>query len=89
SWWMTKRKKLQPWVGLPNILGEAFWVPELLQEAATPKALAAATMEWLANNPGTAERRQKLTQRFEQMHHELKRDTRSLAADAIEKILAA
>ncbi|MEN9383688.1 MAG: hypothetical protein RL323_831, partial [Pseudomonadota bacterium] len=40
SWWMTKRKKLQPWVGLPNILGEAFWVPELLQEAATPKALA-------------------------------------------------
>ncbi|MFM2261748.1 MAG: hypothetical protein RI959_424 [Pseudomonadota bacterium] len=89
SWWMTKRKKLQPWVGLPNILGEAFWVPELLQEAATPKALAAATLEWLANNPGTAERRHKLTQRFEQMHHELTRDTRSLAADAIEKILAA
>lgn len=89
SWWMTKRKKLQPWVGLPNILGEAFWVPELLQEAATPKALSAATLEWLANNPGTAERRHKLTQRFEQMHHELTRDTRSLAADAIEKILAA
>jgi lipid-A-disaccharide synthase len=34
------RKQLQPWVGLPNILAGEFVVPELLQDAATPQALA-------------------------------------------------
>ncbi len=40
SWRMMKRKQLQPWVGLPNILSGEFVVPELLQDAATPQALA-------------------------------------------------
>ena len=41
SWQIMRRKQLQPWVGLPNILCSDFVVPELLQEAATPQALAA------------------------------------------------
>jgi lipid A disaccharide synthetase len=32
-----RRKRLQPWVGLPNILCANFVVPELLQDAATPQ----------------------------------------------------
>ncbi len=47
SWQIMRRKKLQPWVGLPNILCEDFVVPELLQDAATPEALAAALLLWV------------------------------------------
>jgi lipid-A-disaccharide synthase len=47
SWRLMQRKQLQPWVGLPNILCREFVVPELLQEAATPEALAQATLAWL------------------------------------------
>jgi lipid-A-disaccharide synthase len=83
SWWMMKRKQLQPWVGLPNILSQAFVVPELLQDAASPQALAGAVLEWL----DSPERIAALQQRFTAMHHTLKRDTAQLATDAIEKVL--
>ena len=84
SWHIMRRKKLQPWVGLPNILCEDFVVPEFLQDAATPQALAGAVLAWLDDAP----KAQKLAARFEQLHHELRRDTPRLAADAIEKLLA-
>ncbi|MEO5736912.1 MAG: lipid-A-disaccharide synthase, partial [Variovorax sp.] len=48
SWRLMHRQQLQPWVGLPNILCGDFVVPELLQDAATPEALAEATLAWLA-----------------------------------------
>ncbi len=44
SYEIMKRKKLQPWVGLPNILSGKFVVPELIQGDCTPEALAAATL---------------------------------------------
>jgi lipid-A-disaccharide synthase len=53
SWRLMQRKQLQPWVGLPNILCRDFVVPELLQEAASPEALAQATLAWL-DAPGNA-----------------------------------
>lgn len=84
SWRMMQRKQLQPWVGLPNILNGDFVVPELLQDAATPQALAQSVLEWL-DSPA---RIGVLKQRFEAMHHTLKRDTAQLATDAIEKVLA-
>ena len=37
TWWLSKRKQYQPYVGLPNILAGKFVVPELLQDDATPK----------------------------------------------------
>lgn len=83
SWRMMKRKQLQPWVGLPNILSGEFVVPELLQDAATPQALAQSVIEWL----DSPERIAALQHRFEALHHTLKRDTARLATDAIEKVL--
>jgi lipid-A-disaccharide synthase len=83
SWLMMRRKQLQPWIGLPNILCSEFVVPELLQDAATPKALAQATLEWLDAPEKTAA----LRSRFTELHHTLRRDTARLAADAIEKVL--
>jgi lipid-A-disaccharide synthase len=84
SWQIMRRKKLQPWVGLPNILCQDFVVPEFLQDAATPQALAHAVMAWLDDAP----KAHQLAARFTQLHHELMRDTPRLAADAIEKFLA-
>jgi lipid-A-disaccharide synthase len=83
SWWMTQRKMLQPWVGLPNILAGEFVVPELLQNQATPQALADHALAWL-DDP---QRCYQLKQRFTQLHQDLLRDTETLATDAIEKIL--
>src|SRR5690606_8430398 len=61
SWRLMKRKQLQPWVGLPNILCRDTVVPELLQDAATPQALARSVMGWL----DAPERMQAVQQRFE------------------------
>ena len=85
SWKLMQRKQLQPWVGLPNILCGDFVVPELLQEAATPQALADATVQWLA--PGGSARMGALEARFTALHHTLQRDTAQLATDAIQKII--
>ena len=84
SWQIMRRKKLQPWVGLPNILCRDFVVPELLQDAATPSALAGAVLAWL-DDPAATEA---LRTRFVQLHHDLRRDTARLATDAIETLLA-
>jgi lipid-A-disaccharide synthase len=85
SWQIMRRQQMQPWVGLPNILCQDFVVPELLQGAATPKALAQAVLDWF----DAPERITALQQRFETLHHTLRRNTAQLATDAIEKILAA
>jgi lipid-A-disaccharide synthase len=84
SWQLMRRKQLQPWVGLPNILCREFVVPELLQEAATPSNLAAAVLQWF----DAPERMAALQQKFTALHAELQRDTSRLATDAIEQILA-
>lgn len=68
-----------PWVGLPNILLQDSVVPELLQEAATPQALAEQTWASLTD-PARAFR---IEQKFTQLHADLWRDTPGLAADAI------
>lgn len=85
SWQLMKRKKLQPWVGLPNILAQEFCVPELLQDQATPENMAKEVMAWL-RSPDKA---QALVSRFETMHQSLKRDTPTLAAHAIQTLVKA
>ncbi len=86
--WLTyllmKRKHLQPWIGLPNILCRDFVVPELVQHEALPETLAAATLQWL-NAPA---RVTALENTFTALHAELLRDTPRLAADAIAQVLA-
>ena len=83
SWQIMRRQRLQPWVGLPNILCREFVVPELLQDEATPQAMAREVGRWL-DEPARA---QALEQRFVQLHRDLSRDTSRLATDAIAQIL--
>ncbi len=88
SWQLMRRKRLQPWVGLPNILCQEFVVPELLQDAATPQALAREVLGWLDAPRSAPERIAALQQKFTALHHSLQRDTATLATDAISQILA-
>ena len=87
SWQIMRRKQLQPWVGLPNILCQEFVVPELLQEAATPAALADALLQWVSAKSQAPEKIIAVQQRFSRLHAELQRDTSLLATDAIQKTL--
>ena len=85
TWAIMKRLRYQPWVGLPNILAREFLVPERIQEFCQPEVLASDVLRWLDDAPG----RGRLRARFDQMHHELKRDTARCATDAIAQILQA
>lgn len=89
SWQLMRRKRLQPWVGLPNILCRDFVVPELLQDAATPQALADAVLDWLDAPARAPQRLIDLQTTFTQLHHALQRDTATIATDAIQKVLQA
>ena len=86
SWQIMRRKRLQPWVGLPNILCQEFVVPEFLQDAATPAALAQAVLAGLRTEP---DRAAALQQRFFDLHLQLRCDTPTIASYAIEKVLQA
>jgi lipid-A-disaccharide synthase len=87
SWQIMRRKRLQAWVGLPNILCAEFVVPELLQQAATPQALATETLAWLDAPTQDPVRLQALQTKFAVLHAELQRDTATIATDAIQKVL--
>ncbi len=87
SWQLMRRKRLQPWVGLPNILCRDFVVPELLQDAATPEALAHGVLNWLDSMQHNPAKIAALQETFTALHHTLQRDTATLATDAIEKVL--
>ncbi len=89
SYQIMRRKKLQTWIGLPNILCREFVVPELLQDAATPQALAAALLQWVDAKTAAPDKIAAVEQRFTTLHVELQRDTSQLASNAIQKILEA
>jgi lipid-A-disaccharide synthase len=83
SWQIMKRLRYQPWVGLPNILLREFAVPERIQQDCEPESLARATLAWLDDAVGC----ERLSRRFADLHHLLRRDTARCATDAIAKLL--
>lgn len=85
SYHIMKRKQLQPWIGLPNILCGDFVVPELIQQHVNPGELAAALLEWLEAPARIAA----VQKQFSALHATLQRDTATLATDAIEKVIYA
>ncbi len=83
SYEIMRHMNYMPWVGLPNILAREFVVPELLQQAATPLALADA-LWWQMND---AVYLASLRQRFTDMHHTLLRDTANESARAVCRLI--
>ncbi|MDP3088999.1 MAG: lipid-A-disaccharide synthase [Methylotenera sp.] len=79
SWQILKHMRLQPYVGLPNILAEKFVVPELLQDESTPEKLAEATMNLMKDTAYVAE----IKTAFTQIHLSLKQNTAEKAANAV------
>lgn len=79
SWWMIKRKRYQPYFGLPNILSERFVVPELIQEDATPENLAQALLNLVNDKAAIAQ----LEDVFSALHRSLRQNNAQQAAAAI------
>lgn len=88
SYRLMRRKQLQPWVSLPNILCRDFVVPELLQDQGSAEALAQTALQWLDGSAAAHAKQQSVVARFTSLHSELLRDTPSLAANAIQKVIA-
>lgn len=84
SWQILKHMGYQPWVGLPNILEKEFVVPEFLQSAATPEAMADAIWQQLNDD----NMQKNLKDRFTAMHHSLLRDTANISAQAVLDVIA-
>jgi lipid-A-disaccharide synthase len=83
SWEIMRHMGYQPWIGLPNILARDFVVPELLQNAATPQALADALWKQLCDERHC----EALRQRFTDMHRVLLRDTARESAQAVLQLM--
>ena len=85
--WLTarimKRQALLPWIGLPNILAHRDLVPEIIQDRATPEALAAGLERLLAD----ADARQAQIDEFRIQRQRLRRDTPRLIAQALAPFL--
>jgi lipid-A-disaccharide synthase len=83
SYLIMRRMAYQPWIGLPNILCRDFVVPEFVQQQCEPAALAAAVLAWLDDDVAV----RRLTDRFTELHHLLRRDTARRATDAIAQVI--
>lgn len=83
SWQIMRHMGYQPWIGLPNILAREFVVPEYLQHAATPQALADAVWRQLDDPAG----REALARRFTDMHHSLLRNSAEASAEAVLRVI--
>ncbi|GAB3411605.1 lipid-A-disaccharide synthase [Massilia agilis] len=83
SWQIMRHMGYMPWIGLPNILSREFVVPEFLQHAAKPEALADAVWRQLEDTAG----RERLAQRFTDMHHSLLRNSAAESAEAVLRVI--
>jgi lipid-A-disaccharide synthase len=81
--YLMRKKALQPWIGLPNVLARDFVVPERVQEAATPENLANDALAWLADTP----RREAAIETFRAMHLSLRQNASARIAEALEPYL--
>lgn len=83
SWMMADRKRLLPWVGLPNILCNEALVPEFLQDDVDPERLAQSVLSWFDQPEAVIH----LQKRFTQLHLELRQDMPTKSIHAIEKVV--
>ena len=82
TYWILKRMVKSPYVSLPNLLAQRLLVPELLQDAATPDALAQTLLPLLDNDS-------EQTAGFDEIHRTLRRDASNQAAEAVLSLIGA
>ncbi|TWC43183.1 lipid-A-disaccharide synthase [Pseudomonas sp. SJZ079] len=76
---ILKRLVTSPYISLPNLLAERLLVPELIQDAATPEALAQLLAPLLTGG-------EVQTEGFDVIHRALRRDASAQAAEAVLKL---
>ncbi|MCX7157707.1 MAG: lipid-A-disaccharide synthase, partial [Proteobacteria bacterium] len=85
TWKIMRRMLYLPYVGLPNVLAGEFLVDELLQDAATPEALSNALLALMGDAPRPARQ----VERFVEIHHSLRQDNATKAAEAVLAVMDA
>jgi lipid-A-disaccharide synthase len=83
SWALMRHMSYVSHIGLPNILAGEGFVPEFVQDKATPGALANALLD-LVHDP-KAQRAQ--VEKFRQIHATLRQDSAAKAAAAVLRVL--
>ena len=76
TFWILKRMVKSPYISLPNLLAQRLLVPELLQDDATPEALAQTLLPLIEGG-------EEQTRGFDDIHRTLRRDASNQAADAV------
>jgi lipid-A-disaccharide synthase len=76
TFWILKRMVKSPYISLPNLLAQRLLVPELLQDDATPDALAQTLFPLIEGG-------EEQTRGFDEIHRTLRRDASNQAADAV------
>ncbi|CAM3178224.1 lipid-A-disaccharide synthase [Pseudomonas fluorescens] len=76
TFWILKRMVKSPYISLPNLLAQRLLVPELLQDDATPEALAQSLLPLIDGG-------EEQTRGFDDIHRTLRRDASNQAADAV------
>ncbi|WP_394427126.1 lipid-A-disaccharide synthase [Vreelandella stevensii] len=82
--WLAQRLVKTAWISLPNLIAQESVVPELIQHAASPEAIAQQVGELLEE----ATTRQALEERFAAMHAALQRNASQRAAQAVAALAA-
>ncbi|PJX14153.1 lipid-A-disaccharide synthase [Halomonas sp. 141] len=82
--WLAQRLVKTAWISLPNLIAQESVVPELIQHAASPEAIAQQVGELLEE----ASTRQALEERFAAMHAALQRNASQRAAQAVAALAA-
>src|SRR5262245_1099704 len=83
TWRLMRGMLYLPYVGMPNILAGERLVPELLQDDATPAALAEALLALWRDKPA----RERQLARFHEFHELLRQNTAEKAAEAVLQVL--
>lgn len=82
--WLAQRLVKTAWISLPNLIAQEGVVPELIQHAASPEAIAQQVGGLLEE----ASTRQALEERFAAMHAALQRNASQRAAQAVAALAA-
>ena len=85
SWAIMRHMAYLPYIGMPNILAGEKLVPELLQDQASPEALAGALLALLRDSAA----RKRQIERFRDFHGLLRQNTAEKAADAVLEVMDA
>ena len=84
SWWLVTRLVKISFAALPNVLAGRSLVPELLQDAATPEAAAAAVASLLSGESSGEQ-----LQAFDRIHEELQQGFAQKSAQALKALALA